>query len=133
MKIKLKDVIHLYIGQRLMNYWGTHKEFNTIQGVIYPHVIFDYDAEDGNVRSRLDISYKFKKGTEPKLMLRPWSSVTEKDMEPFNKVVTPINEGSIGQAQETHWAKRINFLRSIGVDCDGLIDSGQAVDITLKQ
>lgn len=131
MKTKLKDVVHLYIGQTMISYWGERKEFQTIEGVVNHSVIFRYNHEQGSAKEFLDMNYNFLKGTEPKLLLRPWSSVTEKDMEPFHKITTPINEGSIGQAQAIHWAKRINFLRSIGVDCDGLIDSGQAIDSTL--
>jgi hypothetical protein len=64
------------------------------------------------------------------LHLRPLSDITEEETEEWNKISTPLGEMEIESAMQIHWAKRINYYRSIGLDCDNLIESGFAIDKT---
>jgi hypothetical protein len=77
-----------------------------------------------------DEQYPFQYMDKYKLLLRPLSSMTEDEQKVWDNISTPIGEMHIASAQQIHWAKRINYYRSIGIDCDGLIENGQAIDKT---
>ena len=62
-----------------------------------------------------------------KLFLRNPADLTEEEQAKWDKVSTPIGEMAIESGLQIHWAKRINFYRSIGIDCDELIESGFAI------
>lgn len=65
------------------------------------------------------------------LILRPFSDIgdlSEEEQEVWHNTITPIGEMAIESAQKIHWNKRMNFCRSIGIDCDGLIDAGLALN-----
>ncbi len=134
METELKDVIHLYLGCEFMantqdddmpiDYVGkllridkTDKECVVTIGEYEYYVYSDVLDED-------DI----------KPILRYISDITESEQEDWNKISTPIGEMAIESAMQIHWAKRLNFYRSIGLDCDGLLESGQAINkLTLNQ
>ncbi len=113
MKKDIKDYLHLYLGQEFL-YSETKDETH-----------YELDAD------RLCTIYADNDFKYIKLLLRPLSNITEKEIEEWNKTSTPIGEMSIESAQQIHWAKRLNYYRSIGIDCDGLIDSGIAIDKTI--
>ena len=108
MKKEIKDYLHLYYNadckrryfSDMQNYWVK----TTVASVL----------------GRTDM--------EIKLILRPLSDVTEIEHDEWSKISTPIGEMSIESAQQIHWAKRLNYYRSIGIDCDELIESGLAID-----
>ncbi len=108
----VKDVLHLYLG---------------------------CDAEivnDGTtMRDKITTSTIDHKDTWKVIpILRPLSDLTEAEQEQWNQISTPIGEMAIESAMQIHWAKRLNFYRSIGIDCDQLLESGQAINkTTLKR
>ena len=114
MKTELKDVAHLYVGQRMLSWWGDIQEKQVIKGVIGNHVVFRYSEDDG-IQDSLDLSYKQKKGKEPKLILRPLSDMTKEEKD---------------QAFVLSKADEIVYLLKCGFDLFGLIESGQAIDKT---
>ncbi len=63
-----------------------------------------------------------------KLALRRVSSLTEKEQEVWNRVSTPIGEMAMESAQQIHWSKRLNYYRSLHMDCDQLIENGFAIE-----
>lgn len=77
--VKLIDVIHFYIGQRIISYVGDFSESDVIKGVVGGLVVFKINS-DGEIYDSLDLHYKFKKGFEPKLMLRPMSELTKDEL-----------------------------------------------------
>jgi len=61
-----------------------------------------------------------------KLILRKASDMTREEHEVWRNTTT-IVDGDPKLASEIHWVKRINYYRSIHVDCDGLIEAGLAI------
>ncbi len=123
----IRDYIPLYIGQKIITYWGDTPEIEIIQGIVGDLLVLQY-SEDGGIESSTDLSHKFPEGKSPKIILRPLYDITDSENDGWDKISTPIGEMSIESAQQIHWAKRLNYYRSLGLDCDGLIDCGLAVD-----
>ena len=96
---KLIDVVHLYIGQRIISYIGKFSESDVRKGVIGGLVIFKTNSDD-EIQDSLDLHYKFKKGQE----LRPMSEMKA----PYKMVAYCIKQG---------------------FDVFGLIESGQAINL----
>lgn len=83
--VKLKNVIHFYIGQEMVSYFGQFEETDIVYGVIGDLAIVSVD-EDGNSEGTVDMAYKHIKGKEPKLVLRRISSATAGELTKIAKI-----------------------------------------------
>lgn len=67
--------------------------------------------------------------TNVKLILRTFDQITDEESARFRQLADEADKHSY-----TLWAmnatKAVNYLRSIGIDCDGLIEAGYAVKQT---
>lgn len=113
-------ILPLYIGQQVQYF-----DF------------FTNKYEVGTLRSAGDDGYFFVQGDNngqstqyARLLLRPLSTITEAEEAKWNKISTTVGEMHPESALQIHWAKRINYYRSIGIDCDGLLDTQWAIDKT---
>lgn len=62
------------------------------------------------------------------LVLRPFDSMTESESEEYQKLSRFNTRESWAFAKSQ--ARAINYLRSVGIDCDELIEKGEAFDST---
>ena len=135
-KTALIDVIGMYIGQKMISYWGDTKETDTVRGIMGTKVIFEF-TEDDNIESSLDLSFKQKKGNEAKLVLRSLSTMTKEEADfiikkhTFRMVDMPPNQILFAidickRLSEQGWL--FAYLLKQGFDMFGLIESGQAVE-----
>lgn len=126
MKTELKMVAQFYIGCDLKTKSGTIKlvgvhidEFNEVEKAV---------VLNGNVTHTIDFD-------NIKLILRPLSDMTDKE----NKVYNSLDEMRPNFGYQSHWIERelweinmwvrkINYLRSIGIDCDNLIENNLAIN-----
>ena len=107
--------MHLYKDCKIK-----HGDFiATVQWVMRYGVVADYECDNSRFKSQFG---------EFKPILRYLHDITEAEQAEWDKISTTIGEMAIESALQIHWAKRLNFYRSIGIDCDGLLDSGQAID-----
>lgn len=133
MKTELKDVLHLYLGCEIQTSFRTAsmmgQPMNKAIGILV-----DCDLL---LPGKIGIQFEWDKATldtttlpidSCKPILRQLSSITDEEQVKWNEISTPIGEMAIESAIQIHWTKRINFYRSIFIDCDGLIESGQAID-----
>ena len=111
---KLEDYLHLYLGCDVM-YLDTKCTLtgaNPKKG----YFIMNMYAE----RIRVD------KGTF-ELILRPLSDMIDRE----KRLARSYDHKVIGiENSIKHWADLINRLRQKGLDCDGLIEAGLAIDKT---
>lgn len=126
--IKLIDVIHFYIGQRIVTYIGNFSESDVIKGVVGGLVVFKINS-DGEIQDSLDLHYKFKKGHEPKLMLRPMSKLTKEELrkQGFESHCDFLTHEK-GDPMRAPFEMVMYCIRQ-GFDVFGLIESGQAIDL----
>ncbi len=117
MKTRIDEINHLYLGCKC--------------------VLFEKDKLIGKpftftetTESNLRLPIAVLNNMSIKLLLRPDFSLTIDEQDKWNKIETPIGEMCMESAQKIHWNKKIGFYRSIGIDCDNLIKSGVALDIT---
>lgn len=71
-----------------------------------------------------------KIGVDFKLILRSFDQMTDEEKRTYNNYVTNAKLMGYAGNFEDHIesiSKCINYLRSIGVDCDGLIEAGWAI------
>lgn len=144
MKTEFKDIAHLYLGCECITPNGTAVistvsmlggEFQRIKTLRQFMSVED-----------LNESWKF---TDIKPILRTFSSMTEDEnicvakllawdyLSDFAKSAQVVNlfkdNGFYKKTTNltgNQWNKVINYLRSVGIDCDGLIDKGFAIDKT---
>lgn len=131
MKKDIRDYLHLYLGCSC--------------------ILPDFSEKINNIKFKLTAyNYNYYKDwhSEIQPILRPLSSMTEEEKKEFILICElepedvscveyntyfPGNAKSLGAAHLTNvlqWAKGVNYLRKQGIDCDGLIDAGLALDIT---
>lgn len=125
-KTKLIDVIHLYIGQRIISYIGKFSESDVIKGVVGGLVIFKINSDD-EIQDSLDLNYKFKKGSEPKLMLRPMSELTKEELQKqgFESHIDWLTHEK-GDPMKAPF-EMVSYCIKQGFDVFGLEKSGQAI------
>jgi hypothetical protein len=112
-KIRL-NIICAYAGCEMWVTRYTPRKFKVTEMI--PEIIDDINDYEGE---NLD---KYK------LILRPLSDITQAEEAEWNKISTPVGRGmGVDFALNIHWTKRINYYRSIGIDCDGLIENGYAI------
>lgn len=140
----IKSIIPLYLRQRCANAFfpSDHKEYDngwTLEGI---------DASMVKLY-KLSNSTDFTWTEEVHLILRPWTDITEEEMQEIWVVIggTPhlyewgkddlkkgLEVGDWGESgiQMDYYTMScmINYLRSRGIDVDDLIDSGFAIDKT---
>ncbi len=109
-KTFLKDCLHLYIGQQCL-----------------------YARPSGGAKETIDESMvahlnQFGGWDLCKPILRNLVDMTDAEHDGWNKISTIVGEMHIQSAINIHWEKRLAYYRSIGIDADGLIATGQAVD-----
>lgn len=114
MKPTFKEVAHLYIGCKMNN--GTTLYSVDIQGEC---MLWDNSLGYRRIQESDDI----------KPMLRKISDITEEEQEGWNKTSTPIGEMAVESTLQIHWAKRLNYYRSLHMDCDDLIKNGYAIEL----
>ncbi len=111
MRTKIQDVLHLYLGCEA----EIISDLGTIRDIITTSTIEHKDA------------WKVTP------ILRHISDLTENEDEQWSKLCI-LTDATNDEAMIKYYAKKINFYRSIGIDCDELIHSGQAIQkIKLKQ
>ena len=134
METKLEDVIHLYLGCEVQ----TKKIAETEQGMPMKRlkgILSDVDLLMGENKYGIHLENE-KHPTDTtnfaisdfKPILRKLEDITEEEQAVWDSTDTPIGEMHIQSALQIHWAKRINYYRSIFIDCDGLIEAGLAID-----
>jgi hypothetical protein len=119
--IKFKDVAHLYLGCDVLvkhyhsNDWGGPTRFT-------PH-LFAESFNSGRFTYQPELF---------KPLLRPLSDMTEEERVWFKDEVLPLGKKhDMAYFQDIRDAANIiNRLRNKGFDCDGLIESGEAIDKT---
>lgn len=122
---KLREVLHLYRGCEI----ECEKSWYILKAVI----INDENSDDEDVYVLAENEHHGESQfnlEDCKPFLRPLSSITESEEKEWQRTSTPIGEMALESAMQIHWTKRINYYRSIGIDCDGLIESGFAIDKT---
>ncbi len=132
MKNNLKDYMPLYLGCQVQtNYRTQTSAGKPMEKAIGKLVDVDLLIAD-NVGIQFPWHSPLDSTTIPisecKLILMDIGDMTEEQHSEWDKISTPIGEMCLESAQQIHWAKRINYYRSIGVDCDGLIEAGLAID-----
>jgi len=127
-KVKLTDVIHLYVGQRIISYIGKFSESDVIKGTVGSIVVLKIN-NNGEIQDSLDLSYKFTKGCEPKLMLRPMSDLTKEELikQGFSSHIDWLTHEK-GDPMRAPY-KMVSYCIKQGFDVFGLIKSGQALDV----
>ncbi len=119
MKTTFKEVAKLYIGCEMSN--GT--------------TLYSADMDDdliliGNTGGKTEFRPECNDKIKP--VLRKLSDITEAEDQEWQKVSTEVDNHVAGSytavAMQIHWAKRLNFYRSIYIDCDELIKNGYAID-----
>ncbi len=118
MRTELKDVIHLYIGCEC--------------------IVF----EDGKIIAKMPLTQTMiyninlpiavNNNLSIKPILRASFALTDEEFEQWDNISTPVGEMAVESAQKIHLAKRLSFYRSIGIDCDDLISTGQAIDKAIR-
>lgn len=126
-KVKLIDVVHLYVGHQIQSYWGAFKETEVIKGVIGSKVILE--IEDDNIFSSIDLSYKQKKGREVKLVLHPMSKLTREELitQGFDSHIDYLTHEQQDPLKAPY--EMVQYLIGRGFDVFGLIESNQAISI----
>jgi hypothetical protein len=114
--IKFKDVAHLYLNVECQ----TPEDIQRIKAVYFDSTPVFYDTVK-------DYEYD-----EIKPLLRPLSDMTEEERVWFKDEVLPLGKKhDMAYFQDIRDAANIiNRLRNKGFDCDGLIESGEAIDKT---
>lgn len=133
--IQLTDVLHLLIGQKVLENWFGTKKIVTVKGVIGTSVIYSTD-EDGNPTDSTDFSEKTQ---SDKFLFRPFSDMTKKEAKcilknyGFKGIEMQMDEvlfaiKIVNRISEHGWL--FNYLLKQRFDVFGLIESGQALDET---
>lgn len=126
-KTKFSEVAKHYLGCKLQTTDGignfdefTPKDSNQI--TCYNLVIAYHAAEE--VKPLLyDLD---SKGDIPnKVLIGVCQIVNE-----MNENIEHAEKSSLGNLAVRAWAKCVDSLRAMHIDCDGLIESGQAIDVT---
>lgn len=113
-------ILPLYIGQSVLVNGNTFLLYSVD---IEDEIMLNNPENGGISNHRLDWG-------ETKLILRPLSDITEAELLEWSRIGTTVGEMHIESALQIHWAKRINYYRSIGIDCDGLLGTQWAIDKT---
>ncbi len=106
MEIKLKEI--------LLKYIGCEAEIVSVNGTTIGRI------------SSATINHNDTWSIRP--ILRPLSDLKQHEEDEWSKVSTTIGEMAIESAQQIHFSKRLDFYRSIGIDCDNLIETGKAIN-----
>lgn len=136
-KVKLIDVIHLYLGQRISSYWGDQQEIQTLKGILGTTGIIKMNGDE--ITESVDLAFKQKKGFEVKLVLGSLSDLksnisklmaihffnTDKDgIEKDLQMISDLKYDPLKCRYDI-----VNMLIYEGYDVFGLIESGQAIDV----
>lgn len=137
MKIELKDVIHLYIGQKAKVFQNDVEQpyrDNTITGIAYNRVGVLYVSINYSGVSTLY--------NDIKLILRPLSDITNDECIRLSKVQYEakndrnhliLGRGIVNEIMNDTWGgshKTFMYFIENGFDIFGLIESNQAIDKT---
>ena len=131
----IKDYLHLYLGCEVATTFNDHTY--TLLGI----------ERDNAIVWREQIGRTVKLIGLIKPLLRPLSDMTvgekagfiticqlePEDIECVEMTAILTDKPELGTAHLTNihqWARGTNYLRSIGVDCDELIEAGLAIDKT---
>lgn len=110
MKKEIKDFLPKYMGCNLSN-----------GGKVTPELLTSINESTFNAWKDI------------KPVLRPYSDISKlsrQEQEGWNRISTTVNSQTsegIAEAAQAHWNKRMDYYRSLGIDCDGLIEAGLAV------
>lgn len=110
--IKLKDVIHYYIGQQ--------SEFKArASGAAFVEQL---------THANINLPPEYFQSITP--LLRPLSSMTENEIEEYKSLMRFTTDGVHQVGIRVDTAASFHFLISKGFDLFSLIESGQAIDST---
>lgn len=133
----IRDYIHLYLGCNVVLDPGTATESTErMTGILMSAFI----GEDNQLFAQVEMktlvstSHRNHPVSRIKLILRPLSSMTEEEMNEIDCDKRGKKTFFTEAYYESGWieiedaAKRVNYLRSRRIDCDGLISAGLAVE-----
>lgn len=95
-------------------------------GISWEEPLKGVDIAESVIITDVD-SYGFDDIIEWKLILRSIEDMTEEEESHYNSLITELQGFDYAEDEILYFAKIVNYLRSIGVDCDGHIESKKAI------
>lgn len=95
-------------------------------GISWEEPLKGVDIAESVIITDVD-SYGFDDIIEWKLILRSIEDMTEEEYEKYSDLAELVLKAKTAIDSVKYWSKIVNYLRSIGVDCDDLIKQGKAI------
>lgn len=95
-------------------------------GISWEEPLMGVDIAESVIITDVD-SYGFDDIIEWKLILRSIEDMTEEEYEKYSDLAELLLKAKTAIDSVKYWSKIVNYLRSIGVDCDDLIKQGKVI------